>query len=170
MLKHNFARSLFVFAALLFMTPANAADPVDLKGTEMKLMMDASGKMLAVVSAQLEGDTTKLEKAAAETISIYDQVITVNPTHVKALNARANVKNAVRKGDGDADFMEVIEITTAAISLDAKDASAFHGRAVANRGLRKFDQARADYKKAIELNPAMGHWVTELKAMETEVQ
>lgn len=170
MFKFNFARSFLIFSTLFLISPANATDIQDAKKAEMKLMMDASGKMVDVLNAQLDGDTAQLEKAAAEAISIYDKVISVNPASVQAFNARGTVKNTVRKGDGDADFMKSIEIANATLSQKADDTFALHGRAVAYRGLRKFDEARADYKKAIQLNPAMAHWATELKAMETEVQ
>ena len=144
-----------VLPILLFATPANAADAPDAKSAETKLLMDATDKLTDVIKAQLDGDTAKLEKTAAEAISIYDQIIVMNPANFKAINTRGNLKDTVLKGSGDADFIKAIEITNAALSANANDANAYYGRAVAERGLKKFDEARADYKKAIELNPAI---------------
>lgn len=159
-----------VFALIFSFTPVSAASIPDAKKQEGLRMLEASGKIMTILGAQMDGDTALLEKTANEAVAIYDQILAENPVNVKALNARATVKDTVTKGAGDPDFNKAIEITSASVTTDDKNAEAFHDRAAAYRGLKKFDLARTDYQKAIALDPSKAHWVTELKAMEIDAK
>lgn len=137
---------------------------------ENQRMMAAAGKMTEVLTAQLDGDQTKLENAVKDTVAIYDEVLQANPTKVKALNGRAAVKETLKPGNGAEDYNKAIDLMTTALVANDKDALAYHDRAVAYRGLKIYDKARVDYNKAIALDPSKFYWATELKAMEIEVQ
>ncbi len=133
---------------------------------EKERMIEAAGKTMEVVMAQLDGDSAKLEHAVSEAVALYDQIVAANPANVKAINGRASVKEMQAEGSGADDFKKSIALMTAAVDANDQDADAYYNRAVAYRGLKQYTEARADYQKAIALDPAKTHWVTDLKAME----
>jgi len=137
---------------------------------EMNLLMEAAGKVTEVLTAQLDGDKTKIEKSSAEAIAIYDKVLAENPNNVKAINGRAAIKEIVENGKGADDYKKAIDISTQAISLNKTDANAYYNRAAAYRGLHLYSEARTDYQEAIKLNPNRPDWATSLKAMEIEAK
>lgn len=137
---------------------------------EQQMMLAASEKTLEALQANLDGDRPKLEKAAGEAVVLYDQIVAANPANIKALNGRAAVKEMLGEGSGSQDYKNVVDITTAAVGANEMDAEAYYNRAVAYRGLKMFPEARADYQKAINLDPRKPHWLTELQSMEAMVR
>ncbi len=137
---------------------------------EKQRMLQASSKAIEVLTAQLDGDRSKLEKAVSESVAIYDQIVAANPANIKALNGRGSVKEMLAAGNGAADYNKAVELTTAALAKNDQDGEMYFNRAVAYRGLTSYANARADYQKAIALDPAKPHWALELKAMEATAQ
>jgi len=141
-------------------------------------LWDATQQMTNALMAKMDGnDTQRLEHLNAA-IKSYDAIILIDPSHVAALNGRGLCKEEIQKGLGTSDFENVINLTSSIITNNPDDATAFHDRATAYRSLQKFAEARADYKKAIELykpeeNELMdkkAKWELDLRAMETEAK
>lgn len=144
----------------------NPVEPFDIN----KLRIDAIMKVSDALMAQLNDNQDKMNADLSEAISLYDKILTVVPDDISARNGRGIAKETVKIGDGKVDLEAVIKITSETISKNPSDAEAYHGRAVAYRSLKKFDEARMDYQKAISLKPENTRWTSDLKAMEIEVK
>lgn len=184
MSKKTFITSAIIITSIFLYGNASAAETnvpepkvntvTPIAETEMsqenKLMLEASGKMVDIIRAQLSGDTAKLEKAANEAITIYNTVLTSNPSYLKAINGRGTVRENVKIGSGAEDFKNAIVLASKLIDNNPKDAGVLHDRAASYRGLKMYDKAREDYKSAIAADPSKYWWATELKAMEVEAK
>lgn len=167
LLSDNAAVTRHAFAV----TPqaTQTSDPALEKQRTKKLtlqLLEAAGKRVEILRAQLDGDEQKVEKSVSELIAIYDVILTENPSNIKAINGRASARELLAEGSGEPDYRKALNLMTLAVAENNQDARAYFNRAVAYRGLKMYPEARADYQKAIALDPNQLHWGTELKAME----
>jgi tetratricopeptide (TPR) repeat protein len=153
--------------------PLRAESPPVITGQDSNvqvLRQTAAMRMLDVMKAQLDGDRAKEETAAAAAIKAYDDLIEAVPEDLSARNARGIIKEQLGAGQGAADLEYVVARASEKITANAQDAQAYHARATAQRSLKKFPEARADYQEAIRLQPDNRKWGLDLRAMETEAR
>ena len=139
-------------------------------------MWTATKEMSNALMAQVEGNEEKRKESLNSAIFSYDAILKLNPDHVEALNGRGICKEEIKEDSGADDLQKAIDISTSIILNDSSNANAFHDRATAFRSLKKFDEARADYNKAIDLYKPdekslidlKSKWKLDLRAMELE--
>lgn len=151
--------------------PLRAESPPVITGQDQNvqvLRQTAAMRMMEVMKAQLDGDRAQEEAAAAAAIKAYDDLIEAVPEDLSARNARGIIKEQLGAGQGAADLEFVVARASEKITVNAEDAQAYHARATAQRSLKKFPEARADYQEAIRLQPENRKWALDLRAMETE--
>jgi tetratricopeptide (TPR) repeat protein len=101
---------------------------------------------------------------------VYDDILKADAANLAALNGRGLCKNMAKGGDGDADLNKAIDLATALIKADEKNADAYYSRATTYRVLQDYKNAQADYARAVELNPDNLFWAADLQTLTREVQ
>lgn len=159
-----------IFSALTFMLLAQNAysETAPAQPDDGKIMIDAATKFLDGTTAHLKGKKEESEKYFNESIGLYDSVLSRDPTNMTALNARGVAKNYLKAGSGNEDLKLAIALSTQAIEANNSSAQAYYNRATSFRSKKMFNEAREDYKMAINLNPEKASWASDLKAMEAE--
>lgn len=134
------------------------------------ITFEASMKTMEALSAALEGNYEKEQALYQEALAIYNKGLEDDPDNVRLLKGRGLVHDQIESGSGTDDFNKVIKLTSEKIKQEPEHAYSYYHRAGAYRSLEQYDEAREDYKKAIELNPERENWPMDLKAMEIQAK
>lgn len=155
---------------LLAAAPLMPAMAEDAANPNQQRLTDASARTAEGFASRKQGDETAALGKFLEAADIYDAVLKEWPHDLNALQGRAAVGEEIEPGSGQPFFDKVVKITSAQIAREPQNAELIELRAGAYRGLKRFDEARADYTLAIALRPENKHWPLSLKAMEAEAR
>lgn len=156
--------------AALFIPTKTQANDSETRPPLKNITLEASMKTMEAIAIGIKGDHKQEEILLNEALEIYNKGLDKEPENLHLLKGRGLVKDHMEEGSGDDDLNKVIDIATKKIEDDPKHAYSYYHRASAYRSLKKFDKARDDYKKAIELRPDKENWPIDLKAMELQAK
>lgn len=98
----------------------------------------------------------------------FDDILKADGANLAALNGRGLCLNMIGGGEGDADLQKAIELASALIKADARNAEAYYSRATTYRVMQDYKKAAADYAKAVELQPDNAGWKADLETLSRE--
>lgn len=107
---------------------------------------------------------------AGEDCKVFDSILKVDAVNLAALNGRGLCRNMANPGTGDADLAKAVEVASALIKADEKNAEAYYSRATTYRVLQDYKSAQADYARAVELKPDNSYWKADLETLTREVE
>jgi tetratricopeptide (TPR) repeat protein len=113
---------------------------------------------------------TPVGTSASTDCKVYDAILKADAANLAALNGRGLCLNMIKSGDGDADLAKAVELASALINTDGKNAEAWYSRATTYRVMQDYKKAQADYARAVELKPDNAIWAADLQTLTREVE
>jgi tetratricopeptide (TPR) repeat protein len=169
--KSHTRHSIYAMCFAIFLPFATLAKD-GLSSDDLLLFMDASNKTIKAILADTKGETSNASELRKDALKDFDNILTRNPEDVRSLIARGKLKDSIAKNSGKQDLEQAITLATAALTKNPNDFNSFGLRGDAYSGLKKYENARADYNSAI----AMAHenektlLQSKLKIMETDIK
>ena len=123
---------------------ANRKNPIALEYYDNALLINAKNVEALYAKAKFLQDVNKINEA----MSIYSEIIQINPIHKNSLYNMGAIELGVKK-----DLNKAINYFTKAINAEPKYAEAYFARGVCYQELKDKDNAYADYNMCLQLKP-----------------
>jgi tetratricopeptide (TPR) repeat protein len=130
------------------------------------MKLDLAAELLATVGAKPEVQERHLVKV----VELADAILAQEPENSLVLFNQGLALHRLKSGSGDETFQRVVAIASKAIARSPNDDKQYNVRGVAYAQLKKYDQAKADLRRAIELNPQEKQLQLDLRTVEYDEQ